>query len=210
MGRALIVVDVQNDFLPGGALAVDGGDAILDPLNKAIRAFVERGLHVYFTRDWHPKDHISFQARGGPWPPHCVQGTKGAEFSPELEVPQNAEIVSKGQDRDREAYSGFQGTDLGSTLMRNGISEVFIGGLATDYCVRQTCLDALKEGLFAVVIEDCVRPVDIRPGDGAKALGEMEKEGAKIESSEAVIRELPGAQHYSHHPDRAASPDRPS
>jgi len=192
--EALIIIDVQNDFCPQGALAVAKGDSVVSPLNRAIKAFTEAGLPVFFTRDWHPLNHISFKTRGGPWPPHCVQGTKGSEFYPDLDVPESADIVSKGDDPDKEAYSGFQGTDLSSQLEKLGVTQVVLGGLATDYCVKESTMDALKAGFKVRVLEDAVRPVDVRKGDGDRALREMRKKGARLTTTSEEINRLPSGQ----------------
>ncbi len=192
--RALLVVDVQRDFCTGGALPVRHGEAVVPRLNAVTDAFTRSGLPVFFTRDWHPPRHVSFLERGGPWPPHCIQGTRGAEFYPGLSVPPSATVVSKGYDPDEEAYSGFQGTDLAQMLKGASAGEVFIGGLATDYCVKETCLDALKAGFAADVIEDCVMAVDLEPGDGRRALEAVSKSGARLVSSQEAIKMMPGAQ----------------
>ena len=194
MRQALIVVDVQNDFCPGGALGVKDGDKIIPPLNKVIKAFGRAGLPVFFTRDWHPPDHISFKAQGGIWPPHCVQGTKGAEFNPDLSVPKDATIVSKGDKPKAEAYSGFQGTNLKERLIDLGVEEVVLGGLATDYCVMESAIDARHAGFKVEVLRDCVKPVDVRPGDGVNAIKDMLQEGAKLTSSSEAITRLAGSQ----------------
>ena len=177
-GDALVVVDVQNDFLPRGALAIAGGDAVLMPLNRCLAEFHKRGLPVFATRDWHPPDHCSFHARGGPWPPHCIAGTAGAQFAPGLQLPQDARIISKATGREADAYSGFQGTDLLAQLRQKGCARVFLAGLATDYCVRATALDALGAGLAVIVLTDAVRAVDAKPGDGERALAELTACGA--------------------------------
>src|SRR4051794_23540945 len=135
---ALVIVDVQNDFLPGGSLAVAGGDEVIPPINHLIANAVARDVHVFATRDWHPPNHCSFRDRGGPWPPHCVAGTVGSEFAPSLDLPRNTTIVSKGYDPERDAYSGFDGTDLDLRLNSLGIRRLYICGLATDYCVLET------------------------------------------------------------------------
>lgn len=179
-GDALIVVDVQRDFLPGGALGVPAGDAVVEPLNRAIRAFEQAGLPVFYSRDWHPPDHCSFVERGGPWPPHCVAGTAGAGFAPRLRLPIDAAVVSKATDRDRDAYSAFQGTSLTKQLKAAGIRRVFVGGLATDYCVKATVLDARAKGFGVEVLGDAVRAVEVQPGDGSRALQEMKKSGANL------------------------------
>jgi nicotinamidase-related amidase len=195
MRRALVVVDVQVDFCPGGALAVRYGDQVVPRLNSLIRTFEETGLPVFFTRDWHPPDHVSFRSEGGPWPPHCVQGSPGAKFHQELDVPRDAEIISKGDRPSEEAYSGFQGTDLGARLKRLEVDDLFIGGLATDYCVKETTLDALRAGFTVEVLKDCVRPVDAKPGDGARALAEMQKAGARLTTSTKAANQMAGTRY---------------
>jgi nicotinamidase/pyrazinamidase len=188
------VVDVQRDFCPGGALAVKDGDRVVPRLDKVIEAFDRAGLPIIFTRDWHPADHVSFRSQGGIWPPHCVQNSLGAEFHPDLEVPQSSTIISKGDKPKLEAYSGFQGTDLEKRLRALGVDEVFIGGLATDYCVKETSLDALRAGLSVKVMEDCIMAVNVRPGDGAVALRAIQEQGAKIVTSDAAIKRVAGPQ----------------
>jgi nicotinamidase/pyrazinamidase len=180
VGDALIIVDVQQDFLPGGALGVSGGDLVIGPLNRFAKEFERRGLPIFATRDWHPLDHCSFRDRGGMWPAHCVAGTSGAAISPRLALPPDTQIISKGTLRESEAYSGFQHTDLAARLRERGCRRLFIGGLATDYCVQATALDALKAGFEVVVLSDAVRSVDARPGDGARALATMMAEGARV------------------------------
>ncbi len=169
----MIMVGVQNDFCPGGALAVREGDLVVKPLNFAQKFF----RHIFATRDWHPEDHCSFMGRGGPWPPHGVQNTHGAKFHPDLEI-SRAWVVSKAFEKDKNAYSGFQGTDLETRLKREGIKRVFVGGLATDYRVCATALDALAAGFEVVLLEDAVRGVDVKPGDSEKAVTEMKEKGA--------------------------------
>lgn len=183
---ALIVVDVQNDFCPGGALPVSAGDSVVSILNRYADLFVRSNAPIYATRDWHPENHLSFKERGGPWPPHCVQGTEGAEFHPRLTLPINATIISKGTDPDREAYSGFQGTDLTERLKRRRIERLFVGGLATDYCVKSTVLDALKAGFETVLLEDASRGVEVQPGDSEKAVEEMKKKGASVATIDQI------------------------
>lgn len=177
-GDALIVVDVQRDFLPGGSLAVAGGDAVIAPLNGWLSRFAAAGRPLFATRDWHPPDHCSFRAQGGPWPPHCVAGTAGAEFPAALQLPAAARIVSKAMTRDRDAYSGFAGTDLDAQLRVAGVRRVFVGGLATDYCVLNTVLDARRLGYAVVLLSDAVRAVDVAPGDGERAVAAMLAAGA--------------------------------
>lgn len=180
MKKALVLVDIQNDFCPGGALPVAEGDMVVDPSNRLIEHFIARGMPVYLTRDWHPADHCSFSGRGGIWPPHCVAGTSGAAFHPRLTVPASAVIVSKAERRDAEAYSGFAGTDLAGALRKQGVTSLVVAGLATDYCVKNTVLDALREGFAVVVVREAIRAVDVAPGDGEKAIAEMEAAGAVI------------------------------
>ncbi|MFZ5877332.1 MAG: nicotinamidase [Nitrospirota bacterium] len=177
-GDALVVVDVQNDFLPGGALAVPKGDAAVPALNRYLSWWRDKGLPVYATRDWHPAEHCSFRAHGGPWPVHCVAGTRGAEFAPSLDLPNDAIVISKGASRERDAYSGFDGTDLHERLRRAGIRRVFVGGLATDYCVLATVKDALRLGYAVYVLGDAIQAVNVRRDDGAKAEAEMARAGA--------------------------------
>ncbi|HEX6349518.1 MAG TPA: nicotinamidase [Candidatus Dormibacteraeota bacterium] len=173
-GDALLIVDPQVDFCPGGTLAVPGGDAIFPALNRAAGA----APLVVASRDWHPADHVSFQARGGPWPVHCQAGTPGAEFHPDLDSKRIGKVVSKGVDRDREAYSAFDGTGLADWLRERQVQRLVVGGLATDYCVRASVLDARREGFEVLVLEDGIGAVDVQPGDGEWALAEMREAGA--------------------------------
>ena len=183
---ALIVVDVQYDFLPGGTLAVPEGDLVIPVINKLLPAFSK----IITTQDWHPENHISFKAQGGIWPPHCVQNTHGAEIHKDLKV-QNTIHILKGNNPDFEAYSGFQGTDLSDRLHMDGVTTVYIAGLATDYCVKNTVLDALNHRFETYVITDAIRGVEVKPGDSAKALQEMEAAGAGIiESSDILGKSL--------------------
>jgi nicotinamidase-related amidase len=177
-GDALIVVDVQNDFLPGGALGVPDGNAVVPVLNRYIQCFEEQGLPIVATRDWHPSNHISFAERGGPWPPHCVAQTRGAQFAADLKLPVGARVVSKATTRDEEAYSGFQGTQLDRDLREQKVKRVFVGGLATDYCVLNTVKDARRHGFDVVLLRDAIRPVEVKPGDGERAVAEMTNLGA--------------------------------
>jgi nicotinamidase/pyrazinamidase len=180
--RALIVVDVQNDFCPGGTLEVARGDEVVAPLNRLITEFLERGEPVFKSRDWHPSNTKHFADFGGTWPVHCVQNTKGAEFHPDLIDDIHIRTISKGLG-DEDCYSAFDGTDLALQLRRLGINELWIGGLATDYCVKNTVLDGLKEGFAVKALEDAMRPVDLHPGDGERALEEMCAAGAEIVQS---------------------------
>jgi nicotinamidase/pyrazinamidase len=177
--RALIVVDVQNDFCPGGSLAVERGDEVVAPLNRLIEEFLARGEPVYKTRDWHPATTKHFAAYGGTWPVHCVQGTRGAEFHPELSDDPRVEVVSKGTG-DENSYSAFDGTALADSLRSQGVEEVWVGGLATDYCVKNTVLDALREGFRVRALSEAMRAVNLRPGDDALAVEEMRRAGAEI------------------------------
>jgi nicotinamidase/pyrazinamidase len=172
---ALVIVDVQNDFCPGGALPVPGGDAVISTLNALALYFG----HIYTTQDWHPLNHISFKEQGGRWPPHCVGGTKGAQFHPDLRV-EKAVMIKKGTDPYKEAYSGFQQTDLAQQLKGIGVERLFIGGLATDYCVKATVLDALLHGFKVVLVADAIMGVEVKPGDSAAAIDEMNRAGATI------------------------------
>lgn len=181
--RALLVVDVQNDFCPGGSLAVDHGDDVVKPLNKLIGQFLANGEPVYETRDWHPADTKHFAAYGGTWPVHCVQGTPGAQFHPKLNQDSRIRVVSKGLG-DTDCYSAFDETDLADELHRLGVTEVWVGGLATDYCVKNTVLDALKEGFEVKAVENAMRAVNLKPGDDERALAEMRAAGAQIMNSE--------------------------
>ncbi len=182
----LLIVDVQNDFLPGGSLAVPDGDRIIPILNDYIALFRNRRLPVIATRDWHPPDHCSFQAQGGPWPVHCVRSTQGADFPATLALPPETIIISKGCRQDRDAYSGFQDTDLHERLQQLDVRRLFIGGLATDYCVRATVLDALQLDYAVCLLEDAIRAVDVNPGDGERALATMTAAGALPVSRERL------------------------
>jgi nicotinamidase/pyrazinamidase len=191
--RALIVVDVQNDFCPGGSLAVAQGHEVVTPLNKLIEEFLERCEPVFKTRDWHPEQTKHFAAYGGDWPVHCVQNTKGAEFHPDLIDDMHIRVISKGLG-DENCYSGFDGTDLALQLQRLGVEEVWVGGLATDYCVKNTVLDALKEGFRVKAVEDAMRAVELKPGDGERAIKEMQAAGAELVNSYSLVA-LTSASH---------------
>jgi nicotinamidase/pyrazinamidase len=189
-GDALLVVDVQNDFLPGGALGIAGGDAVVPPLNRLLAAWRARGLPVYLTRDWHPPGHCSFAARGGPWPVHCVAGTPGAEFSAQLDHGPGDVVVSKATRPERDAYSALDGTGLADTLRGGGVQRVFVGGLATDYCVRATGLDARAADLDVVVLSDAVCAVNVHQEDGARALAQLAAAGAMFATTDDVLAGL--------------------
>ena len=198
---ALVVVDIQNDFCPGGALPVADGDKVVPVLNKYIQLFRSASAPIIYTRDWHPPDHSSFKAQGGPWPPHCVQGSEGAKFRSDLLQPAEGEIVSKA-DRKDEAYSFFQGTDLAHRLrrlrfrlgLRGGIKALFVGGLATDYCVKETVLDGLKLGFQVYYLDDASKGVNVNPADSQVAVKEMVSKGAEeiTLSDLATERSQPG------------------
>lgn len=183
---ALIVVDVQNDFCPGGALAVAGGDVVVPVINDVQAAF----NLIVFTRDWHPADHCSFadepQFVDGSWPVHCIRETHGAAFHPELRVPDQARVVDKATAVAPDAYSGFDGTDLVDWLLESGVRRVFACGLATDYCVKATALDAVNAGFETVVVVDATRAVDNPPGTGEAALAEMARAGVALTTSDKL------------------------
>ena len=186
-GDALILVDPQNDFCPGGSLAVADGHDVMPPLNSLAAAFDSAGLPIYATRDWHPVGHVSFAERGGPWPPHCVQGTPGAQYHPDLQLPDGVEVISKAAHPDTDAYSGFEGTDLHERLQRQDIRRVVVGGLATDYCVLNTVRDALRLGYEVFVVSDAIRAVNVNPTDGQDAIAEMTDRGAHFVESVDVV-----------------------
>jgi nicotinamidase/pyrazinamidase len=177
--QALLVIDVQNDFCPGGTLAVPQGDEVIPPLNKLIHEFLERGDPVYKSRDWHPRSTKHFAESGGTWPVHCVQDTEGAKFHPALVDDPRIKVVSKGLG-DKDSYSAFDETDLAAELRKQGVEEVVVGGLATDYCVKNTVLDALHQGFKVKAVEEAMRPVELHPGDGKQAIKEMRAAGAEI------------------------------
>lgn len=180
---ALIIVDVQNDFCPGGALAVAGGDEVVPVLNRCIERFTSAGLPVVASRDWHPPKTSHFKNYGGVWPVHCVRHTAGADFHRELKLGTNTILVSKGSAADEDSYSAFQakndaGVPLGELLRQLDVARLFVGGLATDYCVKHTVLDGLKAGFEVVVLGDAIRGVNLQPGDSEAALAEMRAAGA--------------------------------
>lgn len=187
------MIDVQNDFCPGGSLAVTHGDEVVGPLNELAREFLARGEPVFKTRDWHKPDTKHFADYGGTWPVHCVQNTKGAEFHPDLIDDIHIRVISTGLGDD-DGYSAFYGTDLALQLQRLGIEEVWVGGLATDYCVKHTVLDALKEGFRVKALEDAMRAVDVNAGDGDRAIAEMREAGAEIVKARTVEREMASAR----------------
>lgn len=177
-GDALIVVDVQRDFV-GGSLAVPDAEQVVPVLERYIACFRGKGLPIYATRDWHPADHASFREQGGTWPAHCVAGSRGAEFAPGLSL-EDAIVVSKGTSRDTDAYSAFEGTGLDEMLRAAGIRRLFVGGLATDYCVLATVRDALNKGYRVFLLADAIRAADRKPGDGAFAVRTMLRAGAEL------------------------------
>jgi nicotinamidase/pyrazinamidase len=174
--RALIVVDVQNDFCPGGALAVPDGDAVVEPINR----LAAESDFVVATRDWHPPDHGSFAEQGGPWPVHCVAGTPGAELHPAVDRDLIDAVVDKGQAVDLEGYSGFEGTELERLLRERGVESVDVTGLALDYCVRATALDARRAGFDVTVHHDATRAVEVTPGDAERAVEELRAAGVEV------------------------------
>jgi nicotinamidase/pyrazinamidase len=176
--EALLIVDLQNDFVPGGALAVPHGDEIVDRVRELIES--ERFELVVATRDWHPPDHGSFEAQGGPWPPHCVQGTVGAELHPALPRDRIDVVVNAGYRPELEGYSGFEETELEAVLREHEIDRVTVVGLATDYCVRHTALDAVRRGFDVVVDPEGMRGIDVEPGDSQRALDELAAAGATV------------------------------
>ena len=174
--RALIVVDVQNDFCPGGALAVPDGDSVVAPINR----LASESPFVVATRDWHPPDHGSFADQGGVWPVHCVAGTPGAELHAGIDRGLVDAVVDKGQARDREGYSGFEGTELERLLREHDVDAVDIAGLALDYCVKATALDARRAGFGVIVHWGATRAVDVQPGDGERAVEELRAGGVEV------------------------------
>ena len=187
---ALLVVDVQNDFCHGGALAVPDGDRVVDALNQYIDYAVVQGVPVYASRDWHPAVTRHFKSRGGPWPAHCVQGSDGARFHPDLHLPSTAIVITKGESRDSAGYSAFEGrTPAGkpflADLRERGINRLVVGGLATDYCVKHSVLDALSAGLQVTILEDAIAGVD--PEDSNSALSQMRDRGAQSQTGVDVL-----------------------
>ena len=183
MKNALLIIDVQNDFCPGGGLAVPRGDEVVPVLNEYIRHFSQKGLPIFASRDWHPKQTSHFKASGGLWPEHCVQGTPGAAFHPGLKLPASTVVISKGMDPSQDSYSAFQAADEQGTafielLRRQGVGQLYVGGLATDYCVKASVLDALRYGFAVKLLYDAIRGVDIQKGDSQRAVDEMLSKGA--------------------------------
>jgi nicotinamidase/pyrazinamidase len=183
MAKALLIIDFQNDFTAGGALAVPEGDDIAGPVNR----LADRFDFIAATRDWHPPDHASFETQGGPWPVHCVQGTPGADFHPAMKDVRLDAVVDVGKGREDQGYSGFEKSDLEQILRDNEIDEVYVCGLATDYCVRASTIDACREGFDVTVVEDAVRAVEVKPGDSERAFADMRTAGARIATSDEVL-----------------------
>lgn len=193
--RALLLVDVQNDFCPGGALPVPEGDRVVPVLNEYVERFERAGDPVFASRDWHPKITSHFKEQGGPWPPHCVAETRGAAFHPQLKLPADASVITKGTDPTDDGYSAFEAADqdgrgLRDVLRSSGVSRLYVGGLATEYCVRASVLDGLRQGLDVVVLLDAVRGIDVQPGDVARALDEMIRAGARTATLQTIDQEL--------------------
>lgn len=188
--EALIIVDFQNDFCKGGTLAVSGFEKIIKPVNNLIQVFTSNIKPIFFTRDWHPKDHSSFLEQGGSWPPHCIAGSIGACIYDEIIVPLSTTIVSKAESKNKDAYSGFENTRLNSLLKDKNVNTVIICGLATDYCVKNTTLDSLNLGYKTIVAEDGIRAVNVNPNDGVTAIEEMVYAGAVMQKTEDIIKNL--------------------
>ena len=188
-GDVLLITDVQKDFLPGGALPIDSGNEIIPVLNEYIRNFYAAKAHVLASRDWHLKDHVSFNTQGGPWPPHCIKETNGAKFSSDLKLPEHTLVISKATEPTHESYSVFDGTILAIELKRLGVKRLFIGGLATDYCVVNTVLDARRLGIETVVLIDATLGINVNPGDVDFAIKTMVTNGAQ----QATVDDFPEA-----------------
>jgi len=196
-GAALLIVDVQNDFCPEGALAVPGGDRVVGPLSRVAECCAAAGLPVLASRDWHPPITRHFRGAGGVWPPHCIQESRGAAFHPALRLPEGALVISKGDDPDADAYSAFDGRGQDGRSFRDlldalGIRHLYVGGLATDYCVRSSVLDARKAGLEVTVLSDAIAGVEVAAGDCEQALEEMGRAGAAFCTAEEAARRIAG------------------
>lgn len=193
-GSALLIVDVQNDFCPGGSLPVPDGNLVVPLLNRCIELFREKALPIFASRDWHPETTSHFKAYGGIWPVHCVQGSEGARFHPDLRLPAETIILSKGMDPASDDYSAFQGVDgegraLSELVRQMGIGRLYVGGLATDYCVKESVLAGLRLGLAVTLLEDAARGVELAPGDTARAVAEMVAAGARLTTVEKLAAE---------------------
>lgn len=182
---ALVVIDVQGDFLPGGALAVPAGDEVVPVLAACVEAFAHNKCPIVASRDWHPPDHCSFQASGGPWPPHCIADSPGATIDPGLRLPDNATIIDKATSADKDAYSAFEGTTLDAQLRKLQTRRLFIGGLATEYCVLNTALDGLRLGYEVVLLTDAIRAID--QADGDQAIEKLRGQHAVFMTSAVVL-----------------------
>ena len=187
MKSAFIIVDLQNDFCPGGSLAVVGGDQVVEPINRYLDHCRESHIPVFYTRDWHPTDHCSFKIQGGLWPSHCVADSPGADFHKELKIVHPAEIISKADKKDEDVYSGFEGTELDDKLKSLKVEHLVIAGLATDYCVKETVLDALKNGFRVTILKEGIRAVNVNPEDGENGLKEMIFKGAEISELKTLL-----------------------
>lgn len=176
---ALIIVDLQNDFLPGGSLGVPQGDKVIAPIAQLIALYQAHGLPIYASRDWHPVGHCSFVEQGGIWPVHCIAGSHGSAFTDAIPLEQLTTVISKATTVEKDAYSAFNGTGLGDQMRARGIVRVAVCGLATDYCVLNTARDALTEGFATLLVLDAIRAVNVKPGDGARAIAEMQAAGAQ-------------------------------
>ena len=208
---ALLAVDVQNDFCTGGALAVPGGDHVVDPINRLLAAYAAAHAAIFASRDWHPMDSSHFAGRGGRWPVHCVADTAGAAFHPRLRLPAATEVVSKGQQADSDGYSAFDGTlsageTLESALVERDVGHLTVCGLATDYCVRASVLDARRLGLDVAVVRDGIAAVNIKAGDETAAISEMRKAGARLIAIDEALAMVAGAPEQR--PARAAPSTR--
>lgn len=184
---ALLIVDLQNDFCPGGALAVADADRIIPVVNGLVKFFGSRDLPILLSRDWHPQKHCSFRGQGGSWPPHCIRGSMGAKFPEELELPEKYEIISKAVEQEKDAYSAFQDTGLKDLLIEKDVQTLYVCGLATDVCVKDTVLDALREGFSVYVITDAVKGVNLSPNDSRTALEAMSSAGAELIESLEIL-----------------------
>jgi nicotinamidase/pyrazinamidase len=195
-GKAgLLVVDVQIDFCTGGALPVPQGDLVVPAMNRYLQLFWKEGCPIFASRDWHPADTRHFRKYGGLWPVHCVQNSAGARFHPELMLPEEAIVISAGMGRDAEGYSSFEGVDehatpFGTLLRRMRVKKLYVGGLATDYCVKESVLDGLREGLQVTLLTDAVRGINLKPGDAERAIAEMVEAGAELANLESIGTEL--------------------
>ena len=195
MNKALVVVDVQRDFCDGGVLPAKDTPSLISPLNIVIASCIRSGALCVFTRDWHPSDHGSFQSQDGPWPPHCIQGTPGAEFATGLQFPDSGLVIDIEKDSNTHnmGYSAFENTNLAVELRNRHIQEIAACGIATEYCVKATVLDALRSGFLVSVLTDLVRPIDITPNDSSKALTEMVASGVMLLTSNEWMKTLEAA-----------------